>query len=294
MARFELGPLREREFRLLFAATLLTQMGGAMAPIALAFGVLDLTGSVTGLGVVLAAGAVPFVALVLVGGVLADRISRLRVMAVSGAVAGASQGATAALFLSGHARVWELALLAAVQGSARAFGGPAMGALIPDTVGADRLQQATALMYACSSGVDVGGAAVGGFVVAAIGPGWAMGLNAASSFGEVGLRALMRVGSQPPQPERRAFRHEFGEGLRAVTDRRWLWVMLVSAAAFALAVVAPWDVLGPALARSSLGGPAAWGVIESGYSLGALAGGLAVVRLRFARPLLVAALLCLL
>lgn len=74
-----------------------------MAPIALAFGVLDLTGSVSDLGFVMAAGGVPFVAFVLVGGVWADRISRLRVMALSGMVATASQVATALVFLTGSA-----------------------------------------------------------------------------------------------------------------------------------------------------------------------------------------------
>src|SRR4051794_4464994 len=61
MPRPGLGALREREFRLLFLATATTRLGSAMAPIALAFGVLELTGSVTDLGFVLAAGSLPFV-----------------------------------------------------------------------------------------------------------------------------------------------------------------------------------------------------------------------------------------
>jgi MFS family permease len=289
MARPELGALQEREFRLLFVATTITRLGGAMAPIALAFGVLNLTGSVSDLGFVLAAGAVPFVAFVLIGGVWADRIPRLRVMAVSGTVATVSQTATGLLFLAGGARVWELMVLAALQGTARAFGGPAMGALIPDTISPGRLQQATALLYMSSSSVDIGGAAVGGLFVAAIGPGWTMLFNAATSLAEVAIRFLMRVDeSADVARERRAFRHDFSEGWRAVTSRKWLWVMFVAAAGFVLAVVAPWDVLGPALARNSLGGPRAWGFIEAGYGLGALAGGAVVLRLRVSRPLLTA------
>jgi MFS family permease len=263
-----------------------------MAPIALAFGVLNLTGSVSDLGFVLAAGAVPFVAFVLVGGVWADRISRLRVMAISGTVSTASQTVIALLFLAGDARVWELMVLAAFQGTARAFGGPAMGALIPDTISPARLQQATALLYMSSSTVDIGGAAVGGLLVAAIGPGWTMLFNAATSLAEVAIRFLMRVDeSAHVARERRAFRHDFAEGWRAVTSRKWLWVMLLAAAGFALAVTAPWDVLGPALAKNSLGGPKAWGFIESGYGLGALAGGALVLRLRTSRPLLTATFL---
>src|SRR5690242_1339566 len=116
MPRPGLGALREREFRLLFLATLTTRLGSAVAPIALAFGVLELTGSVSDLGFVLAAGSLPFVALVLVGGVWADRMSRLRLMAVSGVVATATQGAMGLAFLTGTARVWELVVLAAIQG----------------------------------------------------------------------------------------------------------------------------------------------------------------------------------
>jgi MFS family permease len=185
--------LREREFRLLFLASTVTRLGSAMAPIALAFGVLNLTGSVSDLGFVLAAGSVPFVAFVLVGGVWADRISRLRVMAATGAVATVSQAVTAVLFLGGSARVWELMVLAALQGTARAFGGPAMGALIPDTISPARLQQATALLYMSASTVNIGGAAAGGLLVAAIGPGWTMLFNAATSLAEVAIRYLMRV-----------------------------------------------------------------------------------------------------
>jgi MFS family permease len=290
-----LGALREREFRLLFLATLTTRLGSAVAPIALAFGVLELTGSVSDLGFVLAAGSLPFVALVLVGGVWADRMSRLRLMAVSGVVATATQGAMGLAFLTGTARVWELVVLAAIQGTARAFGSPAMGALIPETVSAGRLQQATALLYVSSSSIDIGGSAVGGVLVALIGPGWTMLFNSATSLAEVAIRFLMRVEEAVRAPDhRRPFRHEFAEGWRAVTSRRWLWTMLAGAAGFVLAVVAPWDVLGPALAKDSLGGAKAWGFIESAYSLGALGGGALVLRLRVSRPLLVATTLNLL
>jgi MFS family permease len=291
MARVQLGALQEREFRLLFLATAVTRLGGAMAPIALAFGVLGATGSVSDLGLVLAASALPFVAFVLVGGVWADRLSRLRVMAVSGTVAATCQTAIALLFLSGNARLRELMVLAAIQGTARAFGGPAMGALIPDTVSPGRLQQATSLLYVSSSTIGIAGAALGGVLVATIGPGWTMLLNAATSAAEVAIRFLMRVDeSARVAGARGRFRADFAEGLHAVTSRRWLWVMLASAAGFALVAGAPWDVLGPALAKRSLGGASAWGFITAAYSLGAVAGGALILRVRLRRPLLASAL----
>lgn len=295
MPRPGLGALREREFRLLFLATTVTRLGSAMAPIALAFGVLDLHGSVADLGFVLAAGSLPFVAFVPIGGVWSDRLPRLRLMAVTGAVAAACQTGIALLFLAGSARVWELMALAAVQGTARAFGSPAMGALIPETVSPGRLQQATALLYVSSSTIDISGAAVGGLLVALIGPGWTLLFNAATSLVEVAIRFLMRVDeSARAARERRPFRADFADGWRAVASRRWLWVMLAGAAGFVLMVVAPWDVLGPALSRQSLGGARSWGFIESAYSLGAVSGGALVLRYRPSRPLLIAAALNLL
>jgi MFS family permease len=266
-----------------------------MAPIALAFGVLDLTGSVGDLGLVLACGSVPFVVLVLIGGVWADRVSRLRVMALTGTVSTVSQALVGVLLVTGRATVLELALLTALQGTARAFGAPAIGALIPDTVSPQRLQQATALLYTSSSTIDIGGAALGGLLVAVIGPGWTMLFNAATSAAEVAIRFLMRLTETMRTVEERAsFRRDFTEGWTAVRSRRWLLAMLLSAAAFSLVVTGPYDALGPQLARHSLGGPKAWGLIQAAFSLGALAGVASVLRVRLAHPLRAAALLNLL
>lgn len=113
--------------------------------------------------------------------------------------------------------------------------------------------------------------------------------NSATSLAKFAIRFLMRVDEQVPAPEEHGpFWHDFTQGWRAVTSRRWLWAMLAGAAGFSLVVVGPWDVLGPALAKHSLGGPKAWGFIESAYSLGALGGGALVLRLRASRSLLVA------
>ena len=71
-----LGPLREREFRLLFAGRTISMLGSAMAPVGLAFAVLDLTGSTTDLGIVLASRSIATIVLLLFGGVWADRLPR--------------------------------------------------------------------------------------------------------------------------------------------------------------------------------------------------------------------------
>ena len=90
-----------RPFRLLFAGQAISAVGNRLVPVALAFAVLDLTGSVSDLGIVLAAQTIPLIVFVLLGGVWADRLVRQRVMLASDCVRAVTQGASAALLLTG-------------------------------------------------------------------------------------------------------------------------------------------------------------------------------------------------
>jgi MFS family permease len=96
-----LGALGERQFRLLYIGQTLSNLGSALVPIALAFAVLDLTGSATDLGLVLLASRLPQVLLVLAGGVLGDRLPRRRVMLASDLVRCVTQATTAVLLAAG-------------------------------------------------------------------------------------------------------------------------------------------------------------------------------------------------
>ena len=190
-----LGPLAEREFRLLFAARTTSLLGTAIAPIALAFAVLDdLDGSATALGLVLAANWVPLVVLMLIGGVWADRVRRDRVLIGTDLVMTATQAAVAVLLLTHQAELWHLGVLQAVRGAANAFFFPASTGIVPETVSAQRLQQANALLGLSASSVTVLGAAVGGVLVATVGPGWAFAIDALTYFGS----ALFLVGMRFP------------------------------------------------------------------------------------------------
>src|SRR5689334_7178860 len=117
-------------------------LGDRMAAVALAFAVLEIGGSASAVGLVLAAGMVPLVACVLVGGVIADRAPRRTVMVAADLVRVASQGAMAALLIAGAADVWMLALLAAVSGAATGFFSPASTGLLPEVVPMEQLQRA--------------------------------------------------------------------------------------------------------------------------------------------------------
>jgi MFS family permease len=126
-----LGALRERQFRLLYAGQTFSNLGSALVPVALAFAILDLTGSATDLGLVLLASRLPQVLLVLAGGVVGDRMPRRRVMLASDLARGATQATTAVLLATGTAQLWQLLALQAAHGAAAAFFDPAPPAWCP-------------------------------------------------------------------------------------------------------------------------------------------------------------------
>jgi len=152
-----------------------------MAPVALAFAVLRLTGSTGDLGVVLAARSVSVVVFLLLGGVISDRLPRHVVLVGSSVLAGLSQAAAAALLLTGSAHITALAALQVVNGATSAFAGPAASAVVPQTVPAHVLRQANALARMGSNAAAIAGAALGGVVVAVFGPGWGIAADAATS-----------------------------------------------------------------------------------------------------------------
>src|SRR5918912_4004155 len=222
-----LGVLAERNFGLLFVGQATSAFGDRLAPIALAFAVLDLTGSASDLGFVLAAQALPMLLLVALAGVWADRLPRQLVMLSSDAIRCGSQGATAALLLLHQARIWELVLLQAVYGAAEAFFTPAMTGLIPATAGAGRLREANALMSLSRSATGVAGPAVGGLLVALLSPGIALAGDAATFAISALSLALLRLERAPRPAGGGSMLAELREGLAEVRTRTWLWVMIL-------------------------------------------------------------------
>jgi MFS family permease len=285
MKHIELGPLRARSFRLLFFGRTIYFIGGAFANVALAFAVLDLTGSKTDLGLVLAARSLPQVLFLLVGGIWADRLPRHRVMVFSNVVSGLSQGAIALLLLTGQAEVWHIAALAAVNGTSSAFFFPAATGIVPQTVPKGMLQQANAILRLGQNASWVGGAALGGLVVAATSPGIGIAVDAASFLVAAVLVAMIRLPSTL-RMEASNFFAELTEGWREFSSRTWLWVIVLQFGFVNAMILGVEGVLGPAVAKEHLGGAAAWGLILTAQSLGLIAGGLLLLRLRPRRLLL--------
>jgi MFS family permease len=273
-----LGPLREREFRLLFAGRTISMAGSAMAPVALAFAVLNtLHGSATDIGIVLAARQAAVVVLLLFGGVLADRLPRHRVMVVSNLVSGASQAATATLLLTGHAKLWHLAVLAVVNGSSSAFFFPANTGIVPQTVPAPMLQQANAALRLAVNATNITGAALGGILVAATNPGTAIAIDAGSYFLAALCIGLMRLPAGL-RIEGSTMMGELREGWQDFWSRPWLWAIVLQFGIVNAAEVGALNVLGPAVAKQHLGGPAGWGAVLTAQSVGLVLCGFLMLR----------------
>jgi MFS family permease len=283
-----LAPLGERPFRLLFASLAVTLLGSWMTPVALAFAVLELTDSPTALGLVLAAEAVPLVALLLVGGVWADRLSRIRVMLAADVASAAGQGAMAVLLISGHARVWHLATLAAVAGAADAFHTPALAGLLPATVPAPMLQRANALRHLESNVMRVAGPLLAGVLVATAGAGWAIAVDSCSFLVAALILSRIRIAPVVRAVRRASFLGDLGEGWRAVRSHGWLLAMMLDTALWCLVILGPYMVLGPVVSKRELGGAGAWALISAAYGVGSVAGGALGLHLHPRRPLLVA------
>jgi MFS family permease len=280
--RHRLGALQEPRFRLLWTAQSLSSIGDSMVLVAVPFAALHVGGSPTAVGLVFAANLVPRIALMLVGGVWADRVPRQQVMIAADLVRGFGQAAGAFVLLTGVAELWQLALIAAVHGSGAAFFVPAATGLVPETVSAARLQQANALIGISRNVFAVAGPALAGVLVHAFGPGWVYAIDA----GTFALSAafLVRLPVTAVLAERKRFVADLLEGWREVTARAWVWTSIVYFSVWNFAVAA-FFVLGPVVADRELGGARDWGVILAGGSIGSILGGVLALRVRPRRPL---------
>jgi MFS family permease len=282
-----LAVLRVRDFRLLFGAFAVSMVGDRMVSIALAFAVLELGGSASDIGIVLGARVLPLVATLLVGGVVADRVSRQRVMVASDLARLVTQATLAALLIASEPAIWVVAVLAGLTGAATGFFNPASTGLMPIVVRPEQLQQANGLRATAMSGGEIAGPALAGVLVATVGAGWALAVDAAT-FGVSALfLAGLRLPARVPR-EATSFLHDLREGWGEFSSRTWVWTFVV-VAGLGNMVWGSWSVLGPVVADRDLGGAAAWGTILAAMGVGALIGALIAIRVRPRRPMVLVA-----
>ncbi|WP_435770332.1 MFS transporter [Nocardioides sp. SYSU DS0651] len=272
------SPLASPPFRYLVGGLVVSGLGSAMTPVALAFAVLGLGGSATDLGLVVAAFAAAEVITTLYGGVLGDRLPRQLLLQGSAAATCVSQSICAAVLITGHGSLWFLTLIGVVNGCLGALSRPASAALTRLTVTPAQLARAVALRSLANESAYAVGFALAGIVVAVAGPGWAIAVDAASYGAAAVLFSLIRVEGSV-RGERQRIGAELAAGAREVLRHTWLWLLIGQALLYHLLYSGVQGVLGPILVGEEWG-EEAWGWSLSALMAGFVVGGLVALRWR--------------
>jgi MFS family permease len=286
--------LRDRRFALLLSARTASVLGSAFGPVALAFGVLALPGATaTTLSVVTAAEALSMVVFMLVGGVIADRLPRFRVMMTADLGAAVAWAALAAMLITGWAPLPYLITAAVFAGAMTALFYPAQTGVVPEVVPAERLQSANGVLRLGMNVARIGGFALAGGAVTLLGAGWAVALNAGLLVASALFTAGLRLPAASPSTEATPAGplQELKEGWHEFRSRQWLWVVVLQYSFVLMVLQAVIGVLGPVMAIARLGGPAGWSVVLGAESAGMLVGVALAIRARPRYPVRLVVLL---
>lgn len=279
-----------RNYSLLTAAAVVTSLGSNGSLIAAAFAVLDAGGDGGDVGLVAAARTLPLVLFLLIGGAVADRLPRHRVMVAANALNCLSQAAFATLVLAGEPQLWQMMLLTALGGTGQAFFSPAAEGMLMSTVDGEQAGRAFAVFRMAMQGAALGGAALGGAMVAAIGPGWVLAVDAAAFAVAGALRSFLDVSHIPPREPGGGMLADLRDGWREFAGRPWLWGIVLQFSVANAVVAAAESVYGPLVARDHLGGAGPWGLALGCFGAGTVAGALLMTRWKPRRLLFVGTL----
>jgi MFS family permease len=279
-----LAPLGHPNFRWYYIASTVNTAGSSMAGVALAFAVLSIDNSPSALGFVLAANTIPMVLFLLFGGVIADRLPLTVVLRFGMLVVGGSQAAAAALVISGAAELWMLIVLEVVNGTVLAIAFPALASIMPQLVPRELLQQANALQSFSRGALRIIGPTISALLVVGIGPGWALGADAATWLAASAILVLVKLPPRPPREERTSTLGELREGWTYFRGTTWLWAVVLGFGFLNAIHTGAWFTLGPARAKATIG-EQGWGFVLSAESLGLIVTTLVLLRRQLRMPL---------
>jgi MFS family permease len=274
-------------YRRLFTARTISNLGNGISPIALSFGVLALPGATAStLSLVLAAQAIPVVLLLPVGGVIADRLGNARVIGVTDVLMSLVVAAEAFLFITDQVSIPILVVLAALSGVLIALWYPAFPGLVPDVVLEERhLQPANAYISVGSNAGLILGNAVGGLLVAALGAGIALAVDALT-FLVAGLMVVSFRHMSKPHHSGESMLGDLAHGWRLVISIKWFVVVVLTFSVILMALRGAEEVMGPVLALQEYGGAAGWAVVMGLMSVGLLIGAFTASKVHVGRPML--------
>jgi MFS family permease len=276
-------------FRQLLVGRTLSVLGTCLIPTALTLAVIRATDSASDLGLVLACELIPQLALLPVGGVLADRLPPQRVAFVADLVRGLTQATIGVELLIGVVNILHLAVLSAIAGAAVAISTPTVSPLVAATVPEEVRLRANGHLGLARGFALVAGPGIVGALVVTVGVGWSFILtsllfvSAALTLGGLQIAARDRAAQRP------SLVADLREGWQEVRSHRWFWTNLIAHAGSNL-TAGVLVTLGPLIAVRELGGEASWVVIYQCGMVGLVAGAYLAPRLPIRRPLVVTAI----
>ncbi|MBN9606457.1 MAG: MFS transporter [Actinomycetales bacterium] len=275
--------LQISNYRLYAISQIFANTGGWMQRVAVDWLVLELTGNVALVGLTVALQFAPNLLLAPWAGVLSDRVDRRRILMLTQSAAFLVNALLAALVLLGVAQAWMVFVIAGVQGAILAIDGPSRAAFIGQLVGTRRLANAISLNAVIFHGGGLVGPALSGVLIALIGSGWSIGINAIASLVAVSAFLAMRRGDIVPTPRlpraRGQIRSAIGYARRKTTI---FWPLVLCAVVGTFGMNLP--VLLTASANETYGtGSAGYGLYSSLAAAGALLGALLSARRRTLR-----------
>lgn len=280
-----LRAFRHRNYQLFFGGQLISLTGTWMQSVAQAWLVYRLTGSAISLGLVGFSGQIPVLLLASIGGAVADRHNRHRILVVTQTASMLLAFCLAALTLAHHVQVWHVFALAALLGLVNAFDIPARQAFVADMVGRGDLINAIALNSSVFNGARMIGPAVAGVLVATAGEGWCFFANAVSYIAVIAGLLLMKLKAHKRVPLP-------GSALASIIEGfGYVWrTGPVRSLLFLLGMISllgmPYAVLMPIFADQILhGGASGLGLLMGASGVGAFAGALSLAARRGARGL---------
>src|SRR3954465_2517257 len=267
-----LRALHSRNYRLFVAGQLVSLVGTWMQSVAQSWLIYRFTGSAALLGLIGFAGQIPIFIPAPVGGVIADRLNRHRVLIATQSAMMVLAFALAALTLGGVVREWHIFVLATLLGIANAFDIPTRQAFLAETVSRDDIVNAIALNSSMLNGARIVGPAIAGIIVAAFGEGWCFLLNAVSYLAVIGALLMMHVEQVPHPGAHVSAWDSIVEGFVYSWNTKPVRALLLLLGLVSLMGM-PYSVLMPVIASSVLrGGPNAYGLLMAASGVGALAG----------------------
>lgn len=258
--------------------------GSAMSPVALAFGVLELTDSAAWLSAVTTAALVPMVATLLLGGGIADRYRRDTVLCLTSLGAGLTQVGVAFLLLA-HQHPALLLPLSALNGIFQGLTKPALRGIVSNLAAGRGLQQASSLVASVRNATRILGPTAAGLLTACVGGGWAIAADAVSFLLAAAFFARMSLPDLPPRTEDGpTMLGELPEGWSYFSSKSWIWTVTLAFAVFNAVNMGVWQILGPVIANGTIGAEG-WGLVLSARGVGALLASVVMVKLTVRRPM---------